>query len=370
MKSCFLLAAGLLAATPVLAQSTADALWSEAEAAQKAERPRAERVGDKSIITPEFIRAMEARNQKIGDLLLSFVEGHPADARRPEAIVALARNGRMIVKEIGDVREKGWEAVVRDPAAEAAWNARVGTLLEQVLTAPGVEDTTRQAAYEQWTDAARAAIPHGGPVAEFRRRLDVLRSKYPKSNGISIGEWQYLNRLRRSEPAAVASWLKTVAAWPDERLAKWAQGELAVEALRHTPMEMTFTALDGREVDLARLRGKVVLIDFWATWCGPCIAELPNVKKVYEAYHAKGFEVIAITLDAEKDKEKLIKMCADKGLPWPQHFDGLGGKNKYAEMYSVMAIPSMFLLDKSGRLVSTDARGAKLEEDVKKYLAL
>lgn len=350
--------------------TSADALWAQAEAAQKAERPRPERVDGKSVMTPEYLRATEQRGRAIGDLWMDFIEKYPADPRRGEAIIALTRNFRPVIKEIGDVRAKGWEAVVRDEAAEKAWAARVSALVEGLMTAPGVAEPVRQSAYEHWVDGARAAIGPEGNPAEFRRRLDVLRGKYPESRMIRVGEWQYVNRLRKFDPAAVVPWLQQVAAWPQAEIVAWAKGELAVEGLREKPMDLKFTAVDGREVDFAKLRGKVVLVDFWATWCGPCIAELPNIKKVYAEYHAKGFEIVGISLDREQDKQKLVDFCAKEQMPWPQHFDGKYWKNEIAVSYGITGIPAMFLLDQSGRLVATDARGEKLEVEVKRLLGL
>lgn len=359
-----------------LANPAADSLWEKIDAAQKSERPRPEQVDGKSVLTSGYLRAMEERGRNLGDLLMAFVEQYPGDPRRWDAVIALTGNFRPVIKEIGEeVRAKGWEAVVRDEAAEQLWNDRVNGLLEELQAAPapaGVSERTQQTLFERWVSAARPSLEtEAAALAEFRRRIDLLVERYPESRSIRVSEWQYLNRLRKAAPASVGAYLGQLAASAKaEDIRTWAQGELRVEDLRVTPMEMKFTALDGREVDMAKLRGKVVLLDFWATWCGPCIAELPNVKRVYDAYHAQGFEIIAISLDSEKDKQKLIDFVREHELPWPQHYDGLGWKNHYAVHYGITGIPAMFLMDKTGRLATTDARGEKLEAEVKRLLGL
>src|SRR5437867_2214758 len=120
------------------------------------------------------------------------------------------------------------------------------------------------------------------------------------------------------------------------------------------PLDIHFTALDGREMDLAKLTGKVVLVEFWSTTCGPCIAEIPAVKAVYEKLHDRGFEVVAISLD---DKESALRQVVrEKELPWPQHFDAKGWENQFAVRYGIFSIPTMWLVDKRGNLRDTDAR--------------
>ena len=140
----------------------------------------------------------------------------------------------------------------------------------------------------------------------------------------------------------------------------------AAAEIKTKPLEMKFTAVDGREVDLAKLQGKVVLIDFWATWCGPCVAELPNVIKAYKELHPKGFEIVGISLDS--DKAELQAFVKDKGMEWPQYFDGKGWQNEISTKYGINSIPAMWLLNKKGMVVSTNARGG-LEEQVAKLLA-
>ena len=135
--------------------------------------------------------------------------------------------------------------------------------------------------------------------------------------------------------------------------------------LKSKPLDIKFTAVDGREVDLSKMRGKVVLIDFWATWCGPCVAELPNVLKAYKELHPKGFEIVGISLDS--DKAKLESFVKDKGMEWPQFFDGKGWKNEIATTYDIHSIPAMWLVDQKGMVIDTAARGG-LEEKVAKLL--
>ena len=102
--------------------------------------------------------------------------------------------------------------------------------------------------------------------------------------------------------------------------------------LKTKPLDLKFTAADGHEVDLAQMRGKVVLIDFWATWCGPCVAELPNVLKAYEKLHPKGFEIVGISLDS--DRAKLETFIKEKNMTWPQFFDGQGLEERNLQQVS------------------------------------
>ncbi len=122
--------------------------------------------------------------------------------------------------------------------------------------------------------------------------------------------------------------------------------------------------LDGKPLSVSGEKGKVVMLDFWATWCPPCRAELPNVIATYEKHHAQGFEIIGISLD--QDRDKLTSFIKEKGMAWPQYFDGQGWQNKLAMRYGVQSIPMTYLLDKDGKIIGSELRGEELEAAVAK----
>ena len=116
--------------------------------------------------------------------------------------------------------------------------------------------------------------------------------------------------------------------------------------------------LNGKPLALADFKGKIVLIDFWATWCGPCVEELPNVLAAYQKYHDKGFEIVGISLDQNRDA--LTGFIKERGMTWPQYFDGLGWKSKLGQQYGIQSIPNTFLLDKDGIIIAKNLRGSGL----------
>lgn len=122
--------------------------------------------------------------------------------------------------------------------------------------------------------------------------------------------------------------------------------------------QFTATALDGNTIDLAKLRGKVVLIDFWATWCAPCLAEMPTIRRAYDEYGPRGFAVIGVSLDFESSMVR--RFAESKEVPWPLCALGPEEENPIARAYNVEGIPATFLIGPDGKVIAKQIRGAAL----------
>ncbi len=149
------------------------------------------------------------------------------------------------------------------------------------------------------------------------------------------------------------------------KLAKSMEGVVRRLTLVGNPMKLEGTLLGGEAIDWAAYRGKVVLVDFWAIWCGPCVREIPHMKEIYQQYHDRGFEIVGISLD--DDREQLEKFLEEKEVPWKIIFNE-EGTSSTADYYGVTAIPTMILVAADGNVISTKARGPKLSEELEKLL--
>ena len=130
--------------------------------------------------------------------------------------------------------------------------------------------------------------------------------------------------------------------------------------------ELILPMPNGKDLALSSLKGKVVLIDFWASWCAPCMKEMPNVKRAYEKYKNKGFEILGVSLD--KDREAWLGAISKLDLKWPQVSDLKFWESEACQIYAVQSIPFTVLLDKEGTIIATDLRGAKLDKKLEEIL--
>lgn len=129
--------------------------------------------------------------------------------------------------------------------------------------------------------------------------------------------------------------------------------------------DMTMNDMDGKEVTLSQWAGKgnYVLVDFWASWCGPCRQEMPNVVVNYEKYHAKGFEIVGVSFD--QNKEPWVKAVQTMGLRWPQMSDLKGWQCAASDLYGIRSIPASVLIDPQGTIIALDLRGKALGKKLK-----
>ena len=157
---------------------------------------------------------------------------------------------------------------------------------------------------------------------------------------------EYIQLYATKNPEAVASIKSSL-----EQAMRLMVGSVAPDFSQETP--------EGKMLKLSDLRGKYVLIDFWASWCGPCRRENPNVVRMYERYKDKGFEILGVSLDQNRDRW-LDAISAD-GLKWPQVSDLKGWANVVAQNYEVSSIPKTILVDPKGVIIAKDLRGPSLE---------
>jgi len=227
------------------------------------------------------------------------------------------------------------------------------------------EDERFKLRSQQLMKAAQASLKEGeDAMAGYEKVARQLMTEYPKRSepyelllqiAGNVNEKHTQELLKEiaaaDAPAAVKEQAKTLAA-RYERVGQ--------------PLELKFKATNDKEVDLQGLKGKVVLVDFWATWCGPCVKEIPNVRAAYEKLHPEGFEIVGISFDS--DRKKLDDFVAKEKMPWLQYFDGKGWGNEIGKKFGVNSIPAMWLVDKKGVLRDLNAR-ADLDKKVEKLLA-
>jgi thiol-disulfide isomerase/thioredoxin len=125
--------------------------------------------------------------------------------------------------------------------------------------------------------------------------------------------------------------------------------------------------IEGKEFNISTLKGKIVLVDFWASWCGPCRKENPKIVAMYKKYKSKGFEIVSVSLDEEYKKWE--EAILSDGLSWPHHISDLGGWQSYViREFGISSIPYTMILDRNGLLLAQGLRGPELEETIKKAL--
>jgi thiol-disulfide isomerase/thioredoxin len=343
-----LITANVFAAAPAADSSAADKAWADVQASMRPTPPKEwqtkqpTEAEQKAYAAPLFLKA--------ADLAHDFYTKFPDDKRASQAkffeMRALNMAERMGATNAVSRLEKLEKSKLADPNASQYDRLQVRfSEIERKATAKGEPGSA-------------------GFNAELEKGVRELQKEFPTRPEIP----QLLLQLASiSEPDKAKQLLQEVInSNASDEVKQSAKASLAKMDRIGKPVDISFKAVDGRDVDIKNLKGKVVLIDFWATWCGPCVAEIPHVKEAYAELHPKGFEIVGISLD--KDKSKLTKYVADKQMTWPQYFDGKQWENEISTRFGIQSIPAMWLLDKKGNLRDINAR-EDLKGKVEKLLA-
>lgn len=279
----------------------------------------------------------------------------------------------------------------RETAAKEALEKLMGELQQGRNTVPVDQLIVRaeeglKGFIKTWSGTAAsgsAMVVLGQMFSQIGRGADakaVLKTytegKFPKDPSEQGMAWMALANAYLGEDdfdGAASALSKAVAIEGiDPKMKESASGMLArletMKKLKIGAEVIDFKATDiaGKPISPSDYRGKVVLIDFWATWCAPCRAEMPNVKKIYSDYHARGFDIIGVSMD--NNRQALDSYLKEQDMKWRQIFDGKGWQAEIGQLYAVSSIPATFLLDKKGKIRYKNLRGSELTEAVEKLL--
>lgn len=285
--------------------------------------------------------------------------------RRYEAVLAYV-GARPGARDVADARAE----LFRLASAMEAWDVAIFRADDYLARHPlGADEVGARFAKAE-------ALGKLGRTGEARAAYELLtRAVLPAKHGANtvLAAWNayatYLTELGDLEGARAAwrGFKAATATTPQAKafagMADEETGNLDLVRREARPFPAGTVDLAGRPVSLADYRGRVLLIEFWATWCGPCTAELPTMLSAYERYHDRGFDVLGVTIDAGGEAGRVRQFVAEKQVPWRiTHSTAL--RNPVAELWGVRGVPQTILVDREGRVVRIGLRGMPLVREI------
>ena len=265
-----------------------------------------------------------------------------------------------------------------------AWSALLADVEVAILDAPEAPPSAQYVAFQCAVRRAIGQLKTEADLPATVRSLDSLSAKMPQRLSgpllnamLHISQWSLIARLEELDMRSeLRARLNDLAKSEDAETRAGAEGRLRVLDARETPLDLVIEDISGKRWDLAKLRGQVILLEFWATHCGPCRDEIPHLRSAHAAFKDRGFRIIGLSLDwinpGETDAEARARLAAfmkENGMDWPNQFDGSGWANSFHKMFGMAGIPCSMLLDRTGRLAALDPRGDDLAVQVERLLA-
>lgn len=297
-----------------------------------------DRRGETAAMT-EYLTKRKAAMARRGDLILELLRGHPDHPSLPDLFTGRWRD------QLGSSSSS-----LLDPKFIAE--------LDEVMAKSRSDKLKADAAF--YKTIVELQTGRGGPD-EILKTVEKFIAIAPKDERGALLLFTIGNQMEGS-PRQVELFKRVISDYPESSsVAGSAKGVLRKKEGVGKPFDLEFTdAIKGTSIAMKELRGKVVVIDFWATWCGPCVAEMPRMKELYAKYRGQGVEFIGVSLDESKEEgglDQLKEFVARNEIKWPQYYQGKGWKSDFSSSWGIESIPAVFVVARDGTLFSTDARG-------------
>lgn len=319
-----------------------------------------------------YVTCAEYRNLLLRQRGLDFFARHPKDKRRWEWLVRTTRSFPFYYTDIPGLKRLNehdslpWAPV--DTAKRAEWKRKYSVLRRDLLANASVAMKTElyDAETSQIQVESQMVCARGEAVdlREFHKLIldwAKLALQLPPDKR---GAFLFLESTahfgmdsqcaRMADQATIRNFIDAALKNPLPELRALARAQRQLMAYKTTPMPLHWATMSGQALDAKQLRGKVVVVDFWATTCSGCIDGFPRLKRLYDKYHAKGFDVVTVALDPPAKRKNVERIIARFGLPWHQALSPIGEDIMQGDayrLYQIIALPYKFVLDPKGHLI-------------------